>query len=47
MELLDRALISLQRSEEAYVDINNRIIDKVNKRKDRLNNLNKRIVNLS
>ena len=40
MEMLDRSLLSLQRTEEAYVDINNRLIDNVNKRKDRLNNLN-------
>lgn len=40
MELLDRSLISLQRTEEAYVDINNRIIDNVNTRKDRLNGIN-------
>ena len=46
-ELLDRALVSLQRTEDAYVDINNRIIDNVNQRKDRLNNINKRILNLS
>lgn len=37
MELLDRSLLSLQRTEEAYIDINNRIIENVNKRKDRLN----------
>ena len=43
MELLDRALMSLQKTEEAYTDINNRIIDNVNKRKERLNNLNNRI----
>ena len=47
MELLDRALISLQRTEEAYVDINNRIIDNVNNRKDRLNNINGRILGIS
>lgn len=46
-ELLDRALVSLQRTEDAYIDINNRIIDNVNLRKDRLNNLNKRMLNLS
>jgi len=47
MELLDRALISLQRTEEAYVDINNRIIDNVNQRKDRLNRINGRILGIS
>ena len=30
MELLDRAFLSLQRMEEAYVDINDRIILNVN-----------------
>jgi hypothetical protein len=30
MELLDRALMSLQKTEEAYTDINNRIIENVN-----------------
>ena len=43
MELLDRALMSLQKTEEAYTDINNRIIENVNGRKERLNNLNNRI----
>ncbi len=47
MELLDRSLVSLQRTEEAYVDINNRIIDNVNKRKDRLNGINQRILGIS
>jgi hypothetical protein len=47
MELLDRSLLSLQRTEEAYIDINNRIITNVNLRKERLNNLNKRILGLS
>jgi hypothetical protein len=30
MESLDRAVISLQKTEDAYADINNRIIEKVN-----------------
>lgn len=30
MELLDRALMSLQKTEEAYTDVNNRIIENVN-----------------
>lgn len=47
MELLDRALVSLQRTEDAYVDINNRIIENVNQRKDRLNNINSRILGIS
>ena len=47
MELLDRALISLQRTEEAYVDINNRIIENVNSRKERLNTINSRILGIS
>ena len=47
MELLDRALVSLQRTEEAYIDINNRIIDNVNQRKARLNNINSRMLGIS
>ena len=47
MELLDRALMSLQKTEEAYTDINNRIIDNVNERKDRLNNINNRVLAIS
>ena len=47
MELLDRALMSVQRTEEAYVDINNRIIDNVNKRKERLNTINGRVLGIS
>ncbi len=46
MELLDRALMSLQRTEDAYIDINNRIIENVNVRKDRLNNINVRILSI-
>ena len=47
MELLDRSLISLQKTEEAYIDINNRIIENVNLRKERLNGINQRIHILS
>lgn len=47
MELLDRALMSLQKTEEAYTDVNNRIIENVNQRKERLNNLNNRIQTIS
>ena len=47
MELLDRALMSLQKTEEAYTDVNNRIIEAVNQRKERLNNLNNRILSIS
>ena len=47
MELLDRALVSLQRTEDAYMDINNRIIDNVNQRKARLNNINQRVLGIS
>ena len=47
MELLDRALIGIQKTENAFIDINNRIINNVNKRKDRINNLNGRIANLA
>lgn len=42
-ELLDRMLISIQKTEDAFIDINNRIINSVNTRKDRLNTLNERI----
>ena len=47
MELLDRTLIAIQNTEDAFIDINNRIISNVNSRKDRLNNLNGRIANLA
>lgn len=47
MELLDRGLIAIQRTEDAFIDINNRIISNVNSRKDRLNTLNSRIQNLA
>jgi len=47
MELLDRALIGIQKTENAFIDINNRIINSVNTRKDRINNLNNRIADLA
>ena len=47
MELLDRSLIAIQKMEDAFIDINNRIISNVNQRKDRLNQLNGRIANLA
>ncbi len=40
MELLDRALIAIQNTEDSFIDINNRIIANVNTRRDRLNKLN-------
>ena len=46
-ELLDRTLIAIQNTEDAFIDINNRIISNVNSRKDRLNALNERIANLA
>jgi hypothetical protein len=46
-ELLDRTLMSLTKTEEAFVDVNNKVIDAINQRKDRLNNINTRIQNLS
>ena len=46
-ELLDRLLLSVQRTEEAFIDVNNRIITNVNARKDRLNMINARIQNIS
>jgi len=39
-EVLDRTLLALQRTEEAFLNVNNRIINNVNARKDRLNLLN-------
>ncbi len=42
-ELLDRLLLSIQHTEEAFIDVNNRIITNVNARKDRLNMINARI----
>ena len=46
-ELLDRMLLSIQRTEEAFIDINNRVITNVNARKDRLNMINARIMGIS
>ena len=46
-ELLDRMLLSIEKTEEAYIDINNRIIANVNARKDRLNMINQRIQGVS
>jgi hypothetical protein len=40
-------LISIQRTEEAFIDVNNRIIKQVNARKDRLNLINSRIQGIS
>ena len=42
-ELLDRMLLSIEKTEDAFIDINNRIITNVNARKDRLNMINQRI----
>lgn len=47
IEMLDRSLVSLQKTEDAYMEINNRIINSVNQRKIRLNDLNNRILGLS
>ena len=46
-ELLDRLLLSIQHTEEAFIDVNNRIITNVNARKDRLNMVNARIQSIS
>ena len=46
-ELLDRMLLSIQHTEEAFIDVNNRIITNVNARKDRLNMINHRVQNIS
>lgn len=46
-ELLDRMLLSIQHTEEAFIDVNNRIITNVNARKDRLNMVNARIQHIS
>ena len=46
-ELLDRLLLSIQHTEEAFIDVNNRIIGNVNARKDRLNMINARVQNIS
>jgi hypothetical protein len=45
--LLDRTLIAIQNTEDAFIDINNRIISNVNTRKERLNGLNARIGDLA
>lgn len=45
-ELLDRMLLSIQHTEEAFIDVNNRIITNVNARKDRVNMINARIQNI-
>lgn len=45
--MIDRMLISIQRTEEAFIDVNNRIIKHVNARKDRLNLINSRIQGVS
>ena len=46
-ELLDRLLLSIQHTEEAFIDVNNRIITSVDARKDRLNMVNARIQGIS
>ena len=43
VEMLDRMLLSIQKTEEAFIDVNNRIITNINARKDRLNLINSRI----
>ena len=40
-------LLSIQHTEEAFIDVNNRIITNVNARKDRLNIINARIQHIS
>ena len=47
VELLDRMLLSVSKTEEAFIDVNNRIITNINARKDRLNLINSRIQNIS
>jgi hypothetical protein len=47
VELLDRLLTSVQMTEDAFIDVNNRIIRNINARKDRLNLINSRIQNIS
>lgn len=47
VELLDRMLTSVQKTEDAFIDVNNRIIRNINARKDRLNLINSRIQNIS
>ncbi len=43
VEYLDRMLTSVQKTEDAFIDVNNRIIRNINARKDRLNLINSRI----
>ena len=40
-------LLSIEKTEDAFIDINNRIITNVNARKDRLNMINQRIQGIS
>jgi len=47
VELLDRMLTSVQKTEDAFIDVNNRIIRNINARKDRLNLINSRIQGVS
>jgi hypothetical protein len=47
VELLDRMLTSVQKTEDAFIDVNNRIIRNINARKDRLNLINSRIQGIS
>lgn len=47
VELLDRMLLSVNKTEDAFIDVNNRIITNINARKDRLNLINSRIQNIS
>ena len=46
-ELLDRMLTSVQKTEDAFIDVNNRIIRNINARKVRLNLINSRIQGIS
>ena len=43
VELLDRMLTSIQKTDDAFIDVHNRIIRNVNARKDRLNLINNRM----
>lgn len=45
--MLDRMLTSVQKTEDAFIDVNNRIIRNINARKDRLNLINSRITAVS
>ena len=47
MEVLDRALIAIQHTENSFIDINNRIISNLNIRKNRLNEMNHRTMNVN